>query len=64
VIPSPAMSCPLTDDVTVIATAMEDLDEVERHRRIRLAGDKIIDLRAVFLREQADNLIRRATADR
>jgi hypothetical protein len=58
------MSFSATDDATVIATAMEDLDEVERHRRIRLAGDKIIDLRAVFLREQAENTVRRARADR
>lgn len=39
-------------DVVALATAMEELPEDERDRRIRLAGKTVIDLREVFSREQ------------
>jgi len=44
-----------TDDTAALATTMEDLTPAERDRRIALAGDKIIDLRAVLAREQRLN---------
>lgn len=43
---------PAPRNVALLATAMEDLPAEERDRRIALAGDKVIDLREIFSREQ------------
>ena len=43
---------PADPDTIALATAMEDIPAEERDRRIALAGDKVIDLREIFSREQ------------
>ena len=52
---NPADPAPIPT-VAMLATVMEDLSPEERDRRIRLAGDKVIDLREAFTREQEQRI--------